>query len=280
MNGPRQMLPYSSMFIFGQTNPYVQTAGGERRLLIIAQQVVEPTQKRFKLGSVLLDCAALCVLESSTSVDCVIDCRPPWHNPGITRGAPNIPQSPFMSAMSYSTSKWLKIKLELAAELASEPEWVDGKIPARGQIAEPSEQIIFTFWSLLCCYVLKLLLRPASKRERLWLRVGAMAHSSTLFSLYLPPAISRWMLWWDNLTWPNLVICHPSEPILFVFHVRPCVLPGCDGCVTTWSTYATSKCASWSSLPWAASLWQPRTPCKPTRHATTWVTLTSWINFL
>ncbi len=54
-----------------------------------------------------------------------------------------------------------------------------------------------------------------------------------------------------------------------------CVLTGCGGCVTTWSTYATLKCASWWSLPWAASLWQPRTPCKQTHRATTWVRLTS-----
>lgn len=50
---------------------------------------------------------------------------------------------------------------------------------------------------------------------------------------------------------------------------------GCGGCVTMWSTYATLKCASWWSLPWAASPWQLRTPCKPTHHATTWVGLTS-----
>lgn len=53
-----------------------------------------------------------------------------------------------------------------------------------------------------------------------------------------------------------------------------CVLTGCGGCVTMWSTYATLKCASWWSLLWAASPWQPRTPCKPTHRATMWVRLT------
>lgn len=75
--------------------------------MIIAQQVVKPTQN--DLG-VLLDCTALCVFEFSTSVDCVIDCSTPLHNTGITRGAPNIPQIPFMSAFVLLDFKMVENK--------------------------------------------------------------------------------------------------------------------------------------------------------------------------
>lgn len=74
-------------------------------------------------GSVLLNCNAVCVLKSSTSVVYLIDCSTQLQNTGITRSVSNIPQPPFMLALLCYTVKWLKIKkLELAAELASEPE--------------------------------------------------------------------------------------------------------------------------------------------------------------
>lgn len=142
-------------------------------------------------------------------------------------------------------------KLELAAAHVSEPDWVDGKIPMCGQIAEPSEQIIFTFWSLMYCYALKLL-----RKTELVVRGWAACSS--------PKA--AWLLLWGKLK-NRMTTCHvgchrpcfpvrrswetmsPAQtewsitPLSLHLHLR--VPVGCDGCVTMWSTYATSKCASW-----------------------------------
>lgn len=52
-------------------------------------------------------------------------------------------------------------------------------------------------------------------------------------------------LLWEDVTRVDLVLSLCTFALASVsVYVCVCGLAGCDGCVTTWSTYATLKCAS------------------------------------